>query len=483
MDDFLFLHSSFDKNDSINKNQPFVALIEEDPELDNNIRNSIRSSLDIDVYGFDSTTSFLNYLDRKVRKFILIINSKFGDKINKELIQNLKNDKCTFVEVLIKEQTDTISNDYFLSLKKPLNYNKLLGFIINIVDTKFGIKKEYIIKDKNITDYNKSIYRDKFLGDIVGNTGVMEHVFNNINKAIKHNLPVFIMGSSGTGKKLVAHTIHKMSFGNNKPFIFVNCNTIPKELLYGEIFGRIVECSNKDIHVKEGYLREANNGTFFLVGIEYTSKNIQEKLINCVKNKRLEDNNINVRIIVSTESSSEELLRNNIITEEFYEYINGIKIYIPDLKSRKEDIPLIISKLLSKYFIKGDKDAVKFSNDAVNLLMNYDWPGNVRELENLIERIVILKRGRIIDKSDLPERFLNKGNVNFKELITLTKNGIDLKSTLSSIEDSLIIQALRITSGNKNKASKLLKLNRTTLIEKIKKKSISSSVFIDKSDF
>ena len=186
-----------------------------------------------------------------------------------------------------------------------------------------------------------------------------------------------------------------------------------------------------------------------------------------------ETTEIDVRIITATHRNLEEAVQEGNFREDLYYRLNVIPIKIPALKERREDIPLMISYFLSKFVSADLRNNVEFDDESLELLISYDWPGNVRELENLIERLVILKGGSLIKVADLPAKFLKASPQNvesYKSLINLPTEGVDLKQLLSDIEDSLINQALELTSGNKNQASKLLSMNRTTLIEKMKKK-------------
>ena len=208
---------------------------------------------------------------------------------------------------------------------------------------------------------------------------------------------------------------------------------------------------------------------------------LQVKLLRVLQNREIERvggsgaTPIDTRIITATHRDLEQAVADNNFREDLFYRLNVIPVVLPSLKDRREDIPLLISYFLSRFVSADGRNNVEFQDDVLEVLLTYDWPGNVRELENLIERLVILKGGNTVKMSDLPAKFLHHRpdkKSSFENLISLPEEGLDLKSTLSDIEDSLIVQALELTGGNKNQASKLLKMNRTTLIEKMKKKGL-----------
>ena len=224
----------------------------------------------------------------------------------------------------------------------------------------------------------------------------------------------------------------------------------------------------------------ANTGTIFLDEIGDMPLLLQVKLLRVLQNREIErvgsteSTPINVRIITATHRDLEKQVMSGDFREDLFYRLNVIPVRIPGLAERREDIPLLISYFLSRFVSADGRNSIEFDSESLEALLNYDCRG-MRELENLIERLVILKGGNVIRVRDLPAKFMeNSGSAsnNYENLISLPEMGIDLKSTLSQIEDSLILQALEKTNGNKNIASKLLSMNRTTLIEKMKKKAI-----------
>src|SRR3989339_1759357 len=208
---------------------------------------------------------------------------------------------------------------------------------------------------------------------------------------------------------------------------------------------------------------------------------LQVKILRAIQNREIEPVgssatvSFNARIITATHKNLEQAVAAGDFREDLYYRLNVIPLKIPPLRERREDIPLLVSFFLSKFVSADGRNKIEFTEDALSTLIGHNWPGNVRELENLIERLVILKGGSVVKISDLPAKFFQsrpETAITYKSIVQLPNEGLDLKDILSEIEDSLILQALDRTNGNKNQASNLLRLNRTTLIEKMKKKNL-----------
>jgi transcriptional regulator with PAS, ATPase and Fis domain len=314
---------------------------------------------------------------------------------------------------------------------------------------------------------------------MVGRSKQMKQVFERIKKVASSDSTIFISGPSGTGKELVANALHNLSTRKTHNMVSVNCGAIPSELLESELFGHEKGAFTGAISSRKGRFEMAHRGSIFLDEIGDMPLLLQVKILRVLQNRVIErvgsteTTEIDVRIITATHRNLEEAVQQGNFREDLYYRLNVIPIKIPALKERREDIPLMISYFLSKFVSADLRNNIEFDDETLELLISYDWPGNVRELENLIERLVILKGGSLIKVADLPAKFLKISPTHvesYKSLINLPEEGVDLKQLLSDIEDSLINQALDVTGGNKNQASKLLFMNRTTLIEKMKKK-------------
>ena len=315
---------------------------------------------------------------------------------------------------------------------------------------------------------------------MIGRSPQMKKVFERIQKVAASDSTVLVTGPSGTGKELVANAIHHLSIRKPGPMVSVNCGAIPAELLESELFGHEKGAFTGAISSRKGRFELANQGTIFLDEIGDMPLLLQVKLLRVLQNRTIErvgatiTTPIDVRIVTATHRDLEKRVQEGDFREDLFYRLNVIPIRIPSLKERREDIPLLISHFLGRFVSADGRNRIDFDDEALEVLMSYDWPGNVRELENLIERLVILRGGGVVGARDLPAKFLEgrPGIISTSSMITLPQDGLDLKQVLGEIEDSLIAQALERTDGNKNQASKLLRVNRTTLIEKMKKKGL-----------
>ncbi len=309
----------------------------------------------------------------------------------------------------------------------------------------------------------------------------MQEVFELVEKVAGTDSTVLITGESGTGKELIAHALHYNSERKDRPFIPVNCAAIPAGLLESELFGHEKGAFTHAINTRIGRFELANKGTIFLDEIGEMSPVLQVKLLRFLQERQFErvggvkTIHVDVRIIAATNIDLEEAFHKGSFRDDLYYRLNVIPIHIPPLKERPEDIPLLIQHFLLK-FCSGERTRIEgIEKDAIRCLVAYDWPGNVRELENIIERMVILANGPMITVEDIPNGILASSGqlpVADPSMATLPEDGLSLSSTVGLLEKTLILQALDRTGWVKNQAAKLLNMNRTTLIEKMKKQHL-----------
>jgi DNA-binding NtrC family response regulator len=515
VNDFQFLHNTFEedlesKDQKVEIKLPEIFLVEDDRILGTTIKKFLEKKLSVTVHYFTSPADCLIELDRKIKletvvnqtPFCLITDISFdvSGSDGLLLIDLLKERGHHFVSIVmtgfasIETAINATKKGVFHYLTKPFEIDILSDLVIKAMTKKLNVKEQLFQKIENqsqrITDEEKIIptsnkYKieaptadDLFCG-MVGRSKQMKQVFERIKKVAASDSTVFISGPSGTGKELVANSLHHLSNRKNHNMVSVNCGAIPSELLESELFGHEKGAFTGAISSRKGRFELAHRGTIFLDEIGDMPLLLQVKLLRVLQNRVIErvgsteTMDIDVRIITATHRNLEDAVSQGNFREDLYYRLNVIPIKIPALCERKEDIPLLISYFLSKFVSADGRNKIEFDDESLETLINYEWPGNVRELENLIERLVILKGGSLIKISDLPHKLIQtpKQTVQtYKSLITLPDDGVDLKQLLSDIEDSLINQALDQTGGNKNQASKLLAMNRTTLIEKMKKK-------------
>lgn len=360
----------------------------------------------------------------------------------------------------------------FFYLEKPFNLDELETHV------KRGFEHQSL---QSQTYRAKPALKNRALmPNIIGESSKMLSLFELIEKVAESDSTVLIQGESGTGKELVARAVHDLSNRKTRNFVPVNCAAIPDELLESELFGHVKGSFTGAVANRIGRFEMADRGTLFLDEIGDMKPNLQVKLLRVLQNRELEpvgatrSKKIDVRIIAATNQNLEKLVATKLFREDLYYRLSVIPIFIPPLRERKDDIPLLVNSFLER-FNRNKKSKVKgIDSDAMDLLVHYDWPGNVRELENLVERLVILKGFGAIGVNDLPEKFSGVTISPPSESMTLPDSGICLNTVVEEFENNLILQALKKTGGNKKEAALLLNLKRTTLIEKLKKRRLDT---------
>ncbi|RME63308.1 MAG: sigma-54-dependent Fis family transcriptional regulator [Nitrospirae bacterium] len=342
------------------------------------------------------------------------------------------------------------------------------------------------LKEENVS-LRKQIKERYATYGIIGTSPKMQEVFSLIDKIADTDSTVLITGESGTGKELVARTIHYNSSRSENNFVPINCGAIPKDLLESELFGHEKGAFTGAVSTRIGRFELANGGTIFLDEVGELAPELQVKLLRVLQEREFErvggikTIKVDVRIIAATNKDLESLVESGQFREDLYYRLNVIPLHLPPLRERKDDIPLLVEHFIEKHALNKGRQRPNISPEILGIFMQYHWPGNVRELENVIERLCILASGRNVEIQDLPERLKNLSGtkpsasiseIDVQEEIELTPKGIDLNRVINEIETKLILQALEMTGGNKTRASKLLGLNRTTLIEKMKKKGL-----------
>ena len=338
------------------------------------------------------------------------------------------------------------------------------------------------LKEENIT--LKDQLNDKYdFGKMIGYSDCMKKIFDTIEKVSASDSTILITGESGTGKELVAKAIHFNSSRKNQPLVTVNCGAIPEELLESELFGHEKGAFTGAIRTRIGRFELAHGGTIFLDEIGDMSPALQVKMLRVIQEKDFDriggvkTIQVDVRIIAATNQNLEKAVIEKKFREDLFYRINVIPIHLPPLRERGPDIAILANHFLRKFNKLKKKNLSHFSQDALGCLIRYPWPGNVRELENLIEMLVVMREEGDIEVSDLPPKLLNLRDPEPSSLchICLPVNGINFNEMVSQFEKDLLLQALRKSSGVKNRAAKLLNLNRTTLVEKLKRFNLTEA--------
>jgi len=384
----------------------------------------------------------------------------------------------------IETAVDAMRFGAFDYITKPFNLEELLMTANRAIDHQ-KLQRENASLKKQL--------KDRFdFRKIVGNSPRMQSLYRILEKISDTDSTVLITGESGTGKELVAKTIHFNSSRGGNPFVPINCGAIPRDLIESELFGHEKGSFTGAIGSRVGRFELAGGGTIFLDEIGDLPFPLQVKLLRVIQEREFEriggvrTIKVNVRIIAATNRDLEKAVAEGAFREDLFYRLNVIPLHVPPLRERDDDVFLLFDHFMGEICRRRKKIPLKVSPEARDTLRGYRWPGNVRELENAVERMVVLTEGDVIGIDDLPEHIRgDRGKAGSPPTRTAaapadipvplpwSESGIDLNGVLGDLERSLILQALQQAGGVKKKAAALLGLNRTTLIEKIKKKGLS----------
>jgi transcriptional regulator with PAS, ATPase and Fis domain len=324
--------------------------------------------------------------------------------------------------------------------------------------------------------------RPTSMGGVIGVSDSLVDLYRMIDRVADTTCTVLITGESGTGKELLARAVHEASPRRDRPFVAVNCGAIPEALLESELFGHARGAFTGAHASKIGRIQQAEGGTLFLDEIGELPLALQVKLLRILQAREYSPVGdtrtlaADVRIVAATNVDLEEAARNGSFREDLYYRLNVIHLAAPPLRDRAEDIPVLAGYFLERARMRAGRDRVtKISRQAAELLCGYGWPGNVRELENTIERAVLLSGGSVIEPRDLPAKLQGFSGTESRTGPRLGDNGVDLRKAVEGFENQLIRQALEKTNWNKKRAAELLGINRTTLVEMLKRKRIEAA--------
>ncbi len=366
----------------------------------------------------------------------------------------------------VDKAVEAMQKGAYSYLLKPFDNERLIIYVKKAVAV-FQVVKE----NRRLRDEVKSQYR---FGNFIGKSKPMRDVFEMIRKVAPANASVLVEGESGTGKELVAKSIHFNGQRRDKPFVPVNCSALSENLLESELFGHERGAFTGAVAKKKGRFELADGGTLFLDEIGELSASLQVKLLRVLQEKVFErvggtqTISVNIRIIAATNKNLKEEMASGRFREDLFYRLNVVRIVLPPLKQRMEDIPLLVKHFIEKY--APERKAVPVigvDQEVERLFFNYSWPGNIRELENLIERVMILCPNDTIRVSDLP--------MGFKDSVsnTLHLEGIPahakLYETLATIEKAMIERALQMTDNVQAHAASILGIGKSGLNQKIKK--------------
>jgi len=342
--------------------------------------------------------------------------------------------------------------DYLL---KPVQFDDLL------IKVQRALEFSDMLKTKQVID--EQLASSATFHDLVGESKSMQKLFDTVKKLSTVKSNVLIVGESGTGKELFARAIHYNGITREKAFVAVNCGAIPDTLIESELFGYRRGAFTGAMRDKVGYFEAANNGTLFLDEISTLPVGVQASLLRVLEERTVtpvgdtHPRPINVRIIAASNQDPEKLVADNQFREDLLYRLNVVRLELPPLRARREDIPLLVHHFLDKYTREMNKKVPGLTNGAMRAMLNHNWRGNVRELENVIERAVIFAEGREISVEDLP--FTTEGITD--------EVSEDLKDALLQFERQHILYSLRRHNYDKNETAKQLGIGVSSLYRKM----------------
>lgn len=363
----------------------------------------------------------------------------------------------------VEQAVDAMKDGAFDYLTKPFSRDELslvVGRAFSFLDLQaenFRLKQE--LSDK--VDFEH----------LVGISDAMQDVFERVRRVAVSDAAILIGGESGTGKELIARAIHYGSGRRDRSFVPVNCAAIPAELLESELFGHVKGAFTGAVKDRMGKFEQADGGTLFLDEIGEMSPQLQPKLLRVLQEMEIEPvgagqtRKIDVRIVSASNKNLEEEIKTGDFREDLYYRLSVIPVHLPPLRERKQDIPVLVQHFLN---VHAQDERLEMSKAAMERMMAYQWPGNVRELQNVVEQVVILRHGEIIEETDLPRKVTEMVVSRTSQILNLPDDGF----SLAELEKEAVLQALQRCNWNQTKAAAFLRVPRHTLVYRMEKYAI-----------
>lgn len=415
-------------------------------------------------------------LSKEAFNAVLTDFSSQGKQLLESVVLQHPETRCIIIskKASVRDSVDAIKRGAFHYFSKSDDPKEIITTVESAVD-----EQAYAGLLRRKSDLSQT----KKFSEIIGDSPAMMNVFRSIEKVSATDSTVLVTGESGTGKELIARAIHYNSDRHSKPLVIINCGAIPGELLESELFGHEKGAFTGAHRTRIGRFEMADGGTIFLDEIGDMSPDLQVKLLRVLQEHNFErvgstkSVKVDVRIIAATNKNLHNSIEEGKFREDLFYRLNVIPIHVPALRERKSDISLLKDCFLKRMGGRRRQDRKRmksFSDEAMDLMLKYNWPGNIRELENLIERMSVLVEEDVIQASDLPEKI--RGDIPRERSVTQVSfdSGIGFNEAIEQYQKDLILHALNQTNWVKAKAADLLKMNRTTLVEKIKKMKLES---------
>jgi DNA-binding NtrC family response regulator len=400
---------------------------------------------------------------------IIITDVRMGEKDGMDVLRFFRKNtpEATVIMITafgsIETAIEAIREGAYDYISKPFKLEEI----------KFTVQRA--LEQRRLIQENKH-YRQELLDkyqfeNVIGRTPQMFQVYKTIAKVADTKSTVLLCGERGTGKELIARSIHYNSQRNNRTFIPVDCASLVETLIESELFGHVRGAFTGASSAKRGLFEEADGGTLFLDEVGNLSLSVQSKLLRFLQEHEIkrvggtESIKVDVRIIAATNQPLEPLVKSGKFREDLFDRLNVVIITLPPLRERKEDIPLLASHFLQKFSEENHKNISHLSPEALEILTRYSWPGNVRELEHTVERAVIFSIHPMILPEDLPKKMFEE--IGSPEILIPEK-----PLSLRELEKRYVLKVLQETGGNKKKASEILGIDRTTLYKLLEKEDV-----------
>ncbi|MBN2185706.1 MAG: sigma-54-dependent Fis family transcriptional regulator [Candidatus Krumholzibacteriota bacterium] len=467
--------------------KPVVLLVDDEDTIRMFLEKTIKDE------GYESLTAATGAealeISRRELPDLILLDLKLPDINGIEVLSRIKDEMPDICVVMltafgdIETAVTAIKKGAFDFVSKPVNLEQLLLTIEKGLNSQKLTRELFQLRRRV-----KSEFDDQY---VPGESPRMKEIYEIVKAVAKSDTTtVLIQGESGTGKEIIANMIHKNSPRHDKPFLEINCASLPDELLESELFGHEKGAFTDAKVQKTGLLELANKGTLFLDEIGEMNLTIQVKLLRVLEKMSFrrvggtKDINVSVRIISATNRDLAAEVEKRNFREDLYYRLKVIPIDIPALRERKEDIYLLVKHFLNRYNKQFKKKFQDIDDETFELLRSYKWPGNIRELKNAIERIVLLEDDIILRKEHLPESIISESDIEKEFPVAdgigmalgrpYPEDGIPFEDLMRNMERELINKAMREAGNNQSKASRLLKLNRDKLRYRLKSFDLES---------
>jgi DNA-binding NtrC family response regulator len=442
-----------------------VLIVDDDPVA----LDLLREVLSKENYVVTSALSAEEAISQGIENIfdVIITDVRMGEKNGLDVLRSFKKTSPETAIIMITAfgsidtAIEAIREGAFDYISKPFKLEEIK------ITVRRALEQRKLLRENQY--YRQELLEKYQFKNVIGRTPQMLNVYKTIARVADTKSTVLLYGERGTGKELIARSIHYNSRRIDRPFVTVDCASLVETLMESELFGHVRGAFTGATQAKRGLFEEADGGTLFLDEVSNLSLSTQAKLLRFLQEHEIkrvggtENITIDVRVIAATNQLLEPLVKEGNFREDLFDRLNVVSISLPPLRERKEDIPLLIIHFLQKSSEENQKQISYISPEALDILMQYSWPGNVRELRHTIERAVVLSTQPIILPYDLPKKMLEE--VKGKE-IKLPDELLPLKE----VERRYVLKVLRETKGNKKKASEILEIDRTTLYRILEKK-------------